>query len=154
MSSVISDSTPPQEEEEDEEERGNKKKRKWPWTRPTKRNERKVKLGTRDPTQSTSHPKKRAPLNFPYKNYTMKEGVRKKDLTKLECGREELKLEREEMAKVAQTFEEPTFKDSPMTCMREIITTMQNMAIKQDKVNKNLVETIVGIVRSSLEKAR
>jgi hypothetical protein len=70
----------------------------------------------------------------------------------LECGREELKLEREEMAKMVQTFEEPTFKDSPMTCMREIIATMQKMAITQDKVNKNLVETIVGIVRSSLEK--
>ncbi len=72
--------------------------------------------------------------------------------TELECGREELKLEREEMAKMVQTFEEPTFKDSPMTCMREIIATMQKMAITQDKVNKNLVETIVGIVRSSLEK--
>jgi hypothetical protein len=55
-----------------------KKKRKWPWTRPMKRNEKKVKLGIRDPTQNTSHPKKGAPLNFSCKNYTMNKGVRKK----------------------------------------------------------------------------
>ncbi len=46
------------------------------------------------------------------------------DLTELECGGEELKLEREEMAKMAQTF-----KDSPTTCMGEIIATMQKMAM-------------------------
>jgi hypothetical protein len=47
----------------------------------------------------------------------------------LERGWEELKLEREEMAKMAQTFKESTFKDSPVMCMGEIITTMQKMAM-------------------------
>jgi hypothetical protein len=82
------------------------------------------------------------------------ERLRKRDLAELECGQEELKLEREEMAKMAQTFKESTFKNSPTTCMGEIITTMQKMAITHNKVNKNLVKTITGIVRSSLEKPR
>jgi hypothetical protein len=52
------------------------------------------------------------------------ETQRKKDLAALEHGQEEFKLERKEMAKMAQTF-----KDSPTTCMGEIIATMQKMAM-------------------------
>ncbi len=59
----------------------------------------------------------------------MEKRQRKRDLAKLERGWEELKLEREEMAKMAQTFKESTFKDSPVMCMGEIITTMQKMAM-------------------------
>jgi hypothetical protein len=44
-------------------------------------------------------------------------------------GWEELKLEREEMAKMAQTLKESTFKDSHVMCMGEIIATMQKMAM-------------------------
>jgi uncharacterized protein (UPF0216 family) len=74
------------------------------------------------------------------------------DLTELECGGEELKLEREEMAKMAQTFKESTFKDLLAACMGEIIATMQNMAMIQDKVNEKLIKIIVGIVRSPSKK--
>jgi hypothetical protein len=63
-------------------------------------------------------------------------------------------LEREEMAKMAQTLKESTFKDSPETCMGKIITTMQKMAMTQDKVNENLIKAITGIIRSPLEKLR
>jgi len=63
-----------------------------------------------------------------------------------------LKLERKEMAKMAQTLKESTFKDSLAACMGEIIITMQKMAMTQDKVNENLVKTIVEIVRSPSEK--
>jgi hypothetical protein len=63
----------------------------------------------------------------------MKESMKKKgkkmDLVELERGWEELKLKREEMAKMGQTFKESTFKDSPTMCMGEIITTMQKMAM-------------------------
>ncbi len=57
------------------------------------------------------------------------ERQRKRDLTKLECGWDELKLEREEMAKMAQNLKEFTFKDSPTACMGEILATMQKMAM-------------------------
>jgi len=71
--------------------------------------------------------------NLPCDNYTMKESMKKKgkkmDLVELERGWEELKLKREEMAKMGQTFKESTFKDSPTMCMGEIITTMQKMAM-------------------------
>jgi hypothetical protein len=53
---------------------------------------------------------------------------------------------------MAQTFKESTFKDSPTVCMGEIIATMQKMVVTQDKVNENLLKTIVGIVRSSPKK--
>jgi len=56
------------------------------------------------------------------------------------------------MAKMAQTLKESTFKDSLAACMGEIIITMQKMAMTQDKVNENLVKTIVEIVRSPSEK--
>jgi hypothetical protein len=70
----------------------------------------------------------------------------------LECVWEELKLEREEMAKMAQTLKESTFKDSLVTCIGEIIATLQKMTMTQDKVNKNLVKDIVGIVKSMSKK--
>jgi hypothetical protein len=54
---------------------------------------------------------------------------RKRDLTELECGQEKLKLEREEVTKMAQIFKESTLKDSPMACMGEIIATMLNDAL-------------------------
>jgi hypothetical protein len=80
------------------------------------------------------------------------ERQRKRDLVELECGRKELKLEREEIAKMAQTLKESTFKDSLVTCMGEIIATVQKMTMTQDKVNKNLVKDIARIVRSMPEK--
>ncbi len=57
------------------------------------------------------------------------ERQRKRDLAELGHGWEELKLEREEMAKMAQTLKESTFKDSHVMCMGEIIATMQKMAM-------------------------
>jgi hypothetical protein len=53
-----------------------------------------------------------------------REKKRKRDLAELVCGQEELKLEREEVTKMAQTLRESTLKDSPMACMGEIIATM------------------------------
>ncbi len=55
---------------------------------------------------------------------------------------------------MAQTLIESTFKDSLKMCMGEIITTMQNMAMTQDKVNENLIKAIAGIFKSPLEKLR
>jgi hypothetical protein len=56
------------------------------------------------------------------------------------------------MAKMAQTLKESTFKDLLATCMGEIITTIQKIAMIHDKVNENLIKTIIGIVRSPPEK--
>jgi hypothetical protein len=113
----VASNTIPLEEEEEEEEEETKKKRRWPWTRPMKRNERRVKLGAGDPTQSALHLKEGVLPNLPCENYTMKESMKKKgkkmDLAELEHGWEELKLKREETAKMTQTFKESTFKDSP-----------------------------------------
>ncbi len=53
---------------------------------------------------------------------------------------------------MAQTLKGFTFKDSPTMCMGAIIATMQKMAMIQDKVKKNLIKTIAGIVRSLSEK--
>ncbi len=60
-------------------------------------------------------------------------------------------MEREEMAKMAQTFKESTFKDLPVVCMAKFIATMRKMAMTQDKVNRNIIKTIIGIVKSPLE---
>ncbi len=48
MFSVTSNTTLPQEEKEEEEEGGDEEEE--PWTRSMKRNERRAKLGMRDPT--------------------------------------------------------------------------------------------------------
>ncbi len=53
---------------------------------------------------------------------------------------------------MAQTLKESTFKDLLATCMGEIITTIQKIAMIHDKVNENLIKTIIGIVRSPPEK--
>jgi hypothetical protein len=66
-----------------------------------------------------------------------RKGKEKRSCLNLERGWEELKLEREEMAKMAQTLKESTFKDSLVACMGGIIATLQKMTMTHDKVNKN-----------------
>jgi hypothetical protein len=45
---------------------------------------------------------------------------------------------------------ESALKDLPMTCIRKIIVTMQNMAMTQDKVNENFIKA--KMIKSSPKK--
>lgn len=155
VSSVASNTTPPQEKER--EKGGDEEKEAMAMD---EANEKEQKEGKVRSERSHLHhlaPKrggtsKRSPQKLYNEKRCKEERQRKRDLVELECGQEDLKLEREEMAKMAQTLKESIFKDSLVTCMGEIIATMQKMTMTKDKVNKNLVKNIDGIVRSMPEK--
>jgi hypothetical protein len=158
VSSATSNTILPQEEKEKEKDkRGDEEKEEVAMDKADEEEREEGKTRTRRSHLEHLTPKrggtsKRSPRKLYNEMRCKEERQRKRDLVELERGREELKLEREEMAKMAQTLKESTFKDSLVRCMGEIIATMQKMTMTQDKVNKNLVKNIVGIISSLLEK--
>jgi hypothetical protein len=155
-SSVASNTTPPQMERE-KEKGGDEEKEAVAMDEVDEKEQKEGKVRSERSHLQHLTPKRGGTSKCsPQKLYNEKrckeERQRKWDLVELERGQKGLKLEREEMAKMAQTLKESTFKDSLVMCMGEIIATMQKMTMTQDKVNKNLVKKITGIVRSLPKK--
>jgi hypothetical protein len=133
VSSATSNTIPPQEEKE-KDKGGDEEKEEVAMDKADEEERKEGKARTRRSHLEHLTPKrggtsKRSPRKLYNEMKCEEERQRKRDLVELEHGREELKLEREEMAKMAQTLKESTFKDSLVRCMGEIIATMQKMTM-------------------------